>query len=717
VWDIDSGRELPLPESVRPASLLSFFSAHAGTVADAAGVRWLERTTVPQVLGFGLPFQLRLGGSPFMGIAPGAPLDGPGYIAYRWDRASGRTVAHRFRPGDGSTNFSVQDTSADGRITVFHTIPLNTPGRGGSRGLPGQRRGATDTSTECWDLVADPPRRLWAVSGPSASSAVSPGGKMVVLNDGNTVTVYRAEGKAGEPQPVWSAPFPPNAFTYSVGTVSDDGRLAFALPNTMLVYRRDTLPPVGPVGEMEVTRQKMLYHRDTSHIVLQFAPDGRTLMTADYPSYSSTTVRLWDTDPEPAVGRGHFTPTQTSPDGRLTIEYPPPRPGPGVLRTGDYVLRDARSGAEIGRIPTNGGLMTSVTFVAGSQRVLVGYYSFPEGNRPSDPPRKRQWALFDTDGLRQVAGGEMSALVGRSFTVVRPSPGGRWLVETGDECIVRDPLTGRPTCRVRPPDGGMVAAVAFDPSEDQVAVVTTPRPPAPTGVAPRMPGGRTPAGPLNVRVCDAASGVTLWDRPGLDECTTETTSPMFTEPVQVVWTPDRRRLLVRYQAAAEGRVWVGRAADGATERTLAGPADARRNSGPVGGVNEWVVLDPAGQRVAVTGGAEVRVWDLESGKLLATAGDFEGTAASAAFTADGSRLIALDAPRAGPLSGRVSRVVVWDAATDRLLAAFQSRSSVITPVNRNERVGGSEDFQFRDGKLILTGLQERQVFDGNPVAE
>jgi hypothetical protein len=77
-------------------------------------------------------------------------------------------------------------------------------------------------------------------------------------------------------------------------------------------------------------------------------------------------------------------------------------------------------------------------------------------------------------------------------------------------------------------------------------------------------------------------------------------------------------------------------------------------------VNEWVVLDPTGQRAAVSGGAEVRVWDLDSGGLLATAGDFEGTASATAFTADGSRLIALDTPRAGPLSGRGGRVVVWD---------------------------------------------------------
>jgi WD40 repeat protein len=537
---------------------------------------------------------------------------------------------------------------------------------------------------------------------------------MVVLNDGNTATMYRAEGKAGEPQPVWSAPFPPNAFTYMVGTVSDDGRLAFSLPHTLLVYRRETLPPLGPIGESEVTRQKTLYHRDTSYSVLQFAPDGRTLMTADS---ASGTVRRWDTDPEPAVGLGTFTPAKTSPDGRFTIEYPPSRPGPG-LPTGDYVLRDARSGAEVGRIPANGGLVTFVNFVAGSQRVLVSY--FPRGGQPGDPLVKPQWALFDTDGLRPVAGGESSSPAGPFFGFIRPSPDGRWLVESGDECIVRDPLTGRPTCRVRAPDGEMVATFAFGRGEDRVAVVTTPRPTPPTRIGPLpAPRSRTPTGALNVRVCDAATGAVLWDRPGLDECIMELTGPgNNVGMVQAIWTPDGRRVLVRYQAAAaEGRVWVGRVTDGATERTLTGPADARQNSGPVGGVNEWVVLDPTGRRAAVSGGTEVRVWDLDSGGLLATAGDFEGTASATAFTADGSRLIALDSPRAGPLSGRGGRLVVWDVATDRLLAAFPSRSSVVTPVNRNDRVGGQEDFQFRDGKVVLTGLRERHVFDGNPVAE
>ena len=66
---------------------------------------------------------------------------------------------------------------------------------------------------ECWNVAANPPKRIWAAS-PQAlpawvnSRTMSPGGKMVAVRDDSGVTVYRTEGRAGEPIIEWRAEVP-----------------------------------------------------------------------------------------------------------------------------------------------------------------------------------------------------------------------------------------------------------------------------------------------------------------------------------------------------------------------------------------------------------------------------------------------------------------------------------------------------------------------------
>src|SRR5262249_20129907 len=252
-------------------------------------------------------------------------------------------------------------------------------------------------------------------------------------------------------------------------------------------------------------------------------------------------------------------------------------------------------------------------------------------------------ALYDTDGLRRITGGERTAGPMNFVPGLETSPGGRWLIEgVGEgEFIVRDPMTGNPTCRIQTPGRDAVVGVAFNRAEDRVVVVTQ------TTVGPdSTPGATRNKRPLSVWMFNPASGATIWARPDLDDCAPDALRGGaflgFPGTVPIVWSPDEQRLLIRYQASpTEGRVWVGESANGTTERTLAGPAESRNPTGPRS-TFEWVSLDPTGRRVAVSGGKEVWLWDLDTGSLITTVKDFDGMASETEFSTDGTRLFALD---------------------------------------------------------------------------
>jgi hypothetical protein len=300
------------------------------------------------------------------------------------------------------------------------------------------------------------------------------------------------------------------------------------------------------------------------------------------------------------------------------------------------------------------------------------------------------------------------------------SPGGRWLIEgVGErEFIIRDPMTGNATCRVRLPDTGTVSSIAFNRAEDRVVVVTkSTSAPAPD------PEGMSVKGELSVQMFDPARGTIIWERQDLDGCTPDGAGPGrrnvgLRTLVQIVWSPDEQRLLIRYQATpTEGRVWVGRSANGATERILAGPAQANNLIFQQTGA-EWVSLDSTGRRVAVAGGKEVRIWDLESGSLVATVKDFDGTASETVFNLEGSRIFALDTSFAPALNpGRSTRIIVWDVATDRLLLVLQPPPLYLPDISNVSIFLSERALQFQDGKLFQTKYLDRRVFDGNPAKE
>src|SRR5262249_3024291 len=137
----------------------------------------------------------------------------------------------------------------------------------------------------------------------------------------------------------------------------------------------------------------------------QFSLDGRTLQTVDW---SSGMVRVWDAIPETLPGFPHPHPAMFSSDARFKSEFVPKERGAiGAPPIGDLIVKDAKTGKEIGRIPGNGG-HPSPQFVANSQRLLVN--TFVRGQDGFGPNiRKVAWALYDTDGLRRITGGERTA--------------------------------------------------------------------------------------------------------------------------------------------------------------------------------------------------------------------------------------------------------------------------------------------------------------------
>jgi WD40 repeat protein len=575
IWEVESGREVSGPDPVDPPLLMP--------VPDASGVRWLEPTFAPA----------------------------SDYVSRRWDRESGRTTSHRFRPGNGAVPLAPAAFSATGRIVVFSNDDGIRPAAG--------------WAVECWDVATEPPRRLWSttVREPAWAASqrpdirVSPQGEMVAVF-GEPCTIYRAEARDGVPvvegriesrttgpnnspsAPWWWSP-------KWLWVVSDTGQLARCDPYVLTVL--DPVKGDGSIPTQEriqgTVRRVVQYHRDPGLGMAQFTPDGRSIITIDS---SQLAVRVWDAHPP----------------------QPPPPGSPGPRPPG-------------------------------------------------------------------------------------ASPAGRWLVDTtaagskdptGAGFSVRSARTGAVTCRTTLP----VLSYAFDPTEDRLALVTGRL----STDAAAGPGASAPVlGWLGVRVYDLTSGRAVWDRPQLDRFDPDGTvlrrNPPQFDPLQALFSPDGRRVLIRYPGTRrESRVWVGRAEDGQTERTLVGP-NPDLYSPPVFSGPQWVSVDRSGRSIAVACGPEVRVWDLETGALTGTFRGHDSDVNATVFSNDGTRLMTAN-------SHPQARVHVWDLATGRLLITLDP-----PPADPDDRLRSLYDpiraMEFRDDVLILRYARRTHTFDGTPVKE
>ena len=691
IWDVNTGQELSAPDSVSYAMFASPSGMMLGVTsaqrpAECGG--WNRPPSTP-IFGLGMPLSRTTDGKL-------KPVPAPDSIARHWDRASGRVTSHRFRPGNGETVLQPlpagQGRSADGRIVMFARSNRLGPSEFSERG-----------PVECWDVAAEPPRRLWSVLATSTVH-VSPGGKMVAISDNDGATVYRAEGRDGEPVVEWKADrLPAEAADSSYfGAVADDGRLAFSRSHGVAVLSPTRVVMAGPPGPTAATRRTLLYHPfGTDSTVVWFAPDGNTVVRTD----PAGDVWTWQTarPSEPVIGlrpdgpggarppRGPAAPGTwrrlgQSPDGRLSVFAS----GQHFSESSEVIVTDSVTGEPRHRIAMpEGATYPEADFVAGGQRLLVQYrtgvqpatwfrvsdeshvspelgtvrhrktgsrlaHGEPHGSDDQRPIR----TVCRRGSARCPAGGGSSKAEPKARRTgrARAAHGGAW-----DVRVAR--------ARGHPHRGGPVQPLGRSRRGDNRSGTSGLR--AARAASPL--NQRSPAsGPFDLVMLDTESGRLHWKHTGVDQLMTPEGNVIRFNPLfQLLFDPNGR-LLVQYRSApGEYRVWVGKA-DGTYERTLVIPAGSARSAAPGTMAHEVrrMTLDRDERRIALIGDREVRVWELESGAPVATLRGHATSVTAVELTPDGSRLFALYSPElsGGPFGVHLG---VWDLATGRFVLAIR----------------------------------------------
>jgi RNA polymerase sigma factor (sigma-70 family) len=329
------------------------------------------------------------------------------------------------------------------------------------------------------------------------------------------------------------------------------------------------------------------------------------------------------------------------------------------------------------KLKTLAGAVLAVAIVGAGTGVLVHRAAFgqpgpaPDEQRAEEPPPPGP----QTSGLDQSNRPAPPALPGAAAAAASPwrqradlvtgtdhvmsvafSPDARLLVTGSQDGSVSlwDVSSGKEVRRFRP--GGEVFSVAFSPDGKVLAAGG---------------GARGKAG--EVRLWDAASGKETALREHDD-------------------------LVVSVAFAPDGRVLATGGRDGAV--TLWDVGQFRRRAGSRGKATAIysVAFSPDGKRLASAGGEEflgegnrdgdLGLWDVATGKALATIGGHAGTVTSVAFSPDGKTLA----------SGGFDRTVrVWDVATGREMFLFKGHTGVVRCVAISP-----------DGKSVASG-----GFDGS----
>lgn len=297
------------------------------------------------------------------------------------------------------------------------------------------------------------------------------------------------------------------------------------------------------------------------------------------------------------------------------------------------------------------------------------------------------WVLYDVDGLRPVASGN-AMFIGWC---------GRWLVERAGGFIVRDPLIGDVVTRIQRPPGLTFDSPIADPSGDRLLLPVRPA----TALTPGdrfTPLQRGPAGPVGLWLYEAATGREVWGNPEIVR--DGSFGPLGA--IRTIFSPDGKRVAVSYPSARDERlVWIGRADNGAAERTITIPGDAGRPADP-GPIPVW--FSPDARRLAAGRGPALFVWDADTGELLWRLQGHDTSVSWAAFSPDGSRLFSAERS----ISGHI-RLIVWDLATGRELISLPLPDS-----------GGAFPRQLsalEGDKFYLTTEDGVRVFDGTPRKE
>jgi hypothetical protein len=580
---------------------------------------------------------------------------------------------------------------------------------------------------------------------------------MIATCSGSVVAVYRAEERADGPAVAWTAELPPASAVGNrvLTAVADDGRVLLTQPGVATVLGPTRESPANP----EV-QQWVLYHTPGTRAAgpgvspdvsgpRAFVSGGRAVVGID----ADGAVRRWDFDAERPAAKP--SPVWRSPDGRWAVEYAPYEAG--APRGSRFLVRDATTGETLHRLtaPPSDGMKYDTAhpqsrpgFLVGSRRFLAEFAYIPSDRPFSRDPsdEKSTWVLYDTDGWRPVATDDLNA----GWVGFRFRDGGRGFVSGhvgAGGLTVHDGLTGRVTCDLKLPAGVVVGQFEFDPAGDRLLVASGPV---------ELFGGFGPGGqragkkardarPLDLRMLDTATGETVWERTGVAILSGPETGPGRMAPAQgsvplLLFAPGGR-VLVQYRGSDRARrLWVGRAADGATERTLEIGPDPQSVDEPGGGWRmappDPLSIDRDGRRAAVIGDGEVRIFDLDTGDLVATLRGHEVPVKAARLTPDGTRAFTVDSMQ-GTETRRAPRVHVWDVATGRRVFTLQPPErfprGATEPGRTNSRfmLSESDRIEFRDGILSVTqfppyvpsksehklvsGYHEPYTFDGNPV--
>ncbi len=755
IWEVSTEKELPGTTIQMSVPFVDWYGRPEYPTSlvigpGAAWATWIEPESLPPVRVFGVPVyaewnrygQRDLGGR----------IHAPTLKRATWDRASGLVRYARFQPGAGNpakvgmggdhtkaAPMTLATISPSGQA-VFTTYTNNSFGtyrrlaRGGSES--GLHTGGAGR-TEGWDLAADPPRLLWATGSDARHAVVSPSGnwaaaQMITPSPGSTEFVEVFERNPNPRTERWGS-WSINLATdrgsgdLRLAAITDGGQVVMTRPNTLLVFNPQRGTGVPP------PERSVFYHRDGTYSAIQCGPGEAELSAV---GSDPPLCRVWDISRTP----GHTPPPAGSglppgrlevrnQDGTVTAEWgSPPRDSKPITSSYPIVLKDSATGAKRAQIdPPSGGYFQGVQFVAGGRRVLSlllvqkpatpevgksppsGSTSLAIGGVGSRANVTAEWLLHDLNG-RRVAGGPEPTVSYRQKATwgldssIAPSPKGRWLAnrQPNGVFVVLDALIGETAFRITLPKERHLLKYEFDTNEDRVLVATAP--------SDARGGAASEVVSYEAMLYEVSTGRAVWGTPVTLSGGTGPPQILFRSlHFQVFFTLDGR-VLIGYPSTGKDVVWIGRVADGSTERTLAGPPKPRgkeKGSTLLPRTAFW--LDQGQRRIAVAGGHVVEVWDIDTGQSVARLGGHDAQVSSMAFTPDGSRLFTLDPGTTGPTGKAHRRLHVWDLLTGRSLVTLPLVSRL------GDGSSGDMSLLLQDDKLRLTTPAGVWEFDGTAV--